>query len=116
MRLHLTQSSVSGQLRHLEEDLGVRLIRRSARQVSLTEVGSAFLLDAQRVLDQADTAARGIQRFQDGRHAGLRVGYLHDAIPERLPVALRRTTHEFPQTQVRLHTGEPAGRTDPGRR
>jgi DNA-binding transcriptional LysR family regulator len=106
-RLHLTQSSVSGQLRHLEDDLGVQLIRRNARQVSLTEVGTEFLRDAQRVLDQADAAAHGVQRFQDGLRASLRVGYLQDAIPQRLPIALRRTTHEYPHTRVLLGTGGP---------
>jgi len=45
-RLHLTQPSVSGQLRQLETDLGVQLIRRNARQVSLTDAGTAFLRDA----------------------------------------------------------------------
>jgi Bacterial regulatory helix-turn-helix protein, lysR family len=63
-RLHLTQSSVSGQLRHPEDDLGVQLIRRNARQASLTEVGTEFLRDAQRVLDQADAAARGSSGFR----------------------------------------------------
>jgi DNA-binding transcriptional LysR family regulator len=108
LALHLTQSSVSGQLRHLEDELGVQLIRRNARQVSLTEVGEVFRASAQRVLDQADAAVRGVQRFQDGLDATLRVGYLRDAIPERFPVALRRTTHEFPQARILLETGDPA--------
>jgi DNA-binding transcriptional LysR family regulator len=107
LALHLTQSSVSGQLRHLEDELGVQLIRRNARQVSLTEVGEVFRASAQRVLDQADAAVRGVQRFQEGLRGTLRVGYLRDAIPERLPAALRRTTHEFPQTRILLHTGDP---------
>jgi DNA-binding transcriptional LysR family regulator len=107
VRLHLTQPSVSGQLRQLEDALGVRLVRRHARQVSLTDVGVAFLRDARRVLDQADAAVSGVRRFQDGLDASLRVGYLYDAIPERLPVALRRTAHDFPQTRILLTTGDP---------
>jgi DNA-binding transcriptional LysR family regulator len=107
LALHLTQSSVSGQLRQLEDDLGVQLIRRNARNVSLTEVGTVFLKDAQRVLDQAGAATREVQRFQDGLRTSLRVGYLHDAIPGRLPLALRRTAHDFPHTRVQLDTGDP---------
>ncbi|MDA0164372.1 LysR substrate-binding domain-containing protein [Solirubrobacter ginsenosidimutans] len=107
LRLHLTQPSVSGQLRQLEADLGVRLIRRNARQVTLTDVGVGFLRDARRVLEQADAAAGGVRRFQDGVRASLRIGYLCDAVPERFPLALRRTAHGFPPTRVVLSTGEP---------
>src|SRR5271168_207231 len=107
VRLHLTQPSVSGQLQQLEAHLGVQLIRRSARQVSLTDAGAAFLKDARRVLEQADTAIGGVRRFQDGRRASLRVGYLPDAVPERLPVALRHTAQEVPRTRVLLSSGSP---------
>jgi DNA-binding transcriptional LysR family regulator len=107
LRLHLTQPAVSGQLRQLEDALGVQLIRRNARQVSLTDVGAGFLRDARRVLDQADAAADGVQRFQDGLRSSLRIGYLSDAMPRRLPVSLRRTAHDFPGTRVQLRTGEP---------
>jgi DNA-binding transcriptional LysR family regulator len=105
-RLHLTQSSISGQLRQLEDQLGVQLVHRNARAVSLTEVGTAFLRDARRLLAQADAAAGGVQRFRDGTDS-VRVGYLHDAIPKRLPLALRRLSHEFPATRILLNTGSP---------
>jgi DNA-binding transcriptional LysR family regulator len=107
LRLHLTQPAVSGQLRQLEDALGVQLIRRNARRVSLTDVGAGFLRDARRVLDQADAAAGGVQRFQAGFRTSLRVGYLSDAIPPRLAVSMRRTAHDFPGTRVVLSTGDP---------
>lgn len=106
LRLHLTQPSVSGQLRQLEEHLGVQLIRRNARQASLTEAGVEFLRGARRVLEQADAAEIAVQRFQAGLCAGLRVGYLGDAIPEALAGALRRTALEFPKTRIVLSTGD----------
>ena len=56
-----------------------------------------------RVLAQAEAAANGVRRARPG----LRIGYLGDAIPERLPAALRRTAHEFPQTRIVLDTAEP---------
>lgn len=106
LRLHLTQPSVSGQLRQLEGHLGVQLIRRNARQASLTEAGVEFLRVARRVLEQADAATSSVQRFQGGLRGGLRVGYLSDAFPEDLPMALRRTAIEFPDTRIVLTTGD----------
>lgn len=106
LRLHLTQPSVSGQLRQLEEHLGIQLIRRNGRPVSLTDAGVEFLRDARRILDQADAAANGIRRFRNGLPAGLRVGYMGDTIPQRLAPALRHTAHDFPDTRLVLSTGE----------
>ena len=106
-RLHLTQPAVSGQLQQLEAALGVQLIHRGARQVSLTEVGVAFLRDARRMLDQARAAQAGVERFQAGRADRLRVGYLADAMPARLPVLLRSVAREHPATELVLRTGEP---------
>ena len=55
VRLHLTQPSVSGQLRQLEDALGVRLVRRHARQVSLTDVG-VVMARTQARLELADSS------------------------------------------------------------
>ena len=41
-RLSLTQPAVSGQIRQLENELGIRLFTRSARRVALTEAGQLF--------------------------------------------------------------------------
>ena len=106
-RLHLTQPSVSGQLRQLEDELGVQLIDRSARQVVLTDVGASFLQDARRVVAQAQAAAGSVQRFQEGAFATIRVGYLHDAIPACVSLALRRTARHRPTTRLLLKTGSP---------
>jgi DNA-binding transcriptional LysR family regulator len=107
VRLHLTQPSVSGQLRQLEDELGVQLIDRSARQIALTDVGASFLRDARRVVAQAEAAAGSVQRFQEGAFATIRVGYLHDAIPACLSLALRRTARHRPTTRLLLKTGSP---------
>ena len=107
LRLHLTQPAVSGQLQQLEAALGVQLVRRSARQVSLTDVGVAFLRDARRMLEQAEAATAGVKRFAQGRTGSLRIGYLADAMPARLPRAVRNVASEFPGTDVVLRRGDP---------
>jgi DNA-binding transcriptional LysR family regulator len=43
-RLHLAQQSVSGHISRLEQRLGVALLRRSTRRVTLTPAGRALLV------------------------------------------------------------------------
>jgi hypothetical protein len=58
-------------------------------------------------VDRGHLNGAEVRRFEDGLDASLCVGYLCDAIPERLPVALRRTAHDFPRTRILLSTGDP---------
>jgi DNA-binding transcriptional LysR family regulator len=52
--LHLAQSAVSQQVRRLEAELGVDLLRRTSRRVDVTEAGQVVLDYARRVLSEVD--------------------------------------------------------------
>jgi DNA-binding transcriptional LysR family regulator len=63
--LSLPKSSVSRSIAHLEADLGVRLLHRTTRKLSLTDAGTAFHQRVSRALadiDEATTAAADLQR------------------------------------------------------
>jgi DNA-binding transcriptional LysR family regulator len=62
-RLHMTQPPLSRQIQQLESELGVQLIERSTRAVTLTPAGMAFLPDARRILQLAEGAAQTVKRF-----------------------------------------------------
>ncbi len=55
-KLHLAQPSLTRQIKDLEQEIGVRLLDRTKRKVSLTDEGKSFLADAKHVL--AHSAAR----------------------------------------------------------
>lgn len=60
-RLHIEQSPLSRTIRALETDLGVVLLRRTARGASLTWAGQIFLQDARRIMlavEQTEARAR----------------------------------------------------------
>ena len=64
-RCHVSQPTLSAQLRKLEEFLGVTLIERRPRRVALTPAGEAVVERALRMLRDADdirALARGSQR------------------------------------------------------
>ncbi len=102
-RLHLSQPAVSGHIKSLESELGVRLFERTPTGMELTAAGRELLDGARRVLDAADDIKRAAQDMQ-GEIAGmLRVGTVADPESNRLGelLALARDTH--PRLKLELH-------------
>ena len=103
-RLRVAQPAVSVQVRKLEEELGVRLLERTPRRVSLTSAGAAFLVEAQRTLSQAERARRAALGVGEHVRERLRVGHLADAIPSELARALGQFARTMPSVAVALET------------
>jgi DNA-binding transcriptional LysR family regulator len=104
-RLYVAQPAVSEQIRKLEAELGVRLFDRTHRSVSLTQPGSALLVEARRVLHQADVAQRAARNAHDSAGSKLRIGYVPDALPASVPRALQALASEAPLVEVSLESG-----------
>src|SRR5215213_7736165 len=101
-RLNIAQPAVSEQIRKLELELGVRLLERTQRSVSLTPAGAAMLPEARSVLGQADTAQRVAREAQTCALGRLRIGYLPDTLPTHVPRLLRSYTAGAPGMRVTL--------------
>lgn len=89
LRLHLSQPPLSQQIQSLEQDLGVRLLERSKRQVKLTEPGRVFLDQARQILAKADEARGQVTAAAAGYSGHLRLAYtvsvsFHPALPRTL--------------------------------
>jgi DNA-binding transcriptional LysR family regulator len=78
----------------------VRLLNRTQRSVSLTEAGAAFLVEARRVLQQAEQARQAARNARDGAHARLRIGY----VAASLPASVARAVHRVGETMSNLQT------------
>jgi len=73
LKLGRTTSSISKQVRALEERLGVRLLNRTTRRVALTEVGIAFRDRVQGVLHDLEDAEMAVGRLHEEPRGVLRV-------------------------------------------
>jgi DNA-binding transcriptional LysR family regulator len=88
--LGVSKSAVSKQVARLEDGLGVRLLNRTTRRLSLTEAGSTFYEACRRVLDEAEAAERAVSNLSAAPRGLLKLnapmsfGFLHlaRAIPE----------------------------------
>jgi LysR family transcriptional regulator, benzoate and cis,cis-muconate-responsive activator of ben and cat genes len=102
LKLHISQPALSRQIRDLEDEIGVLLLERTAKSVSLTEAGRVFLDEARAVLERADQAIRKAQAVT-GADTGLHVGYSPTPTARLLPVTLRAYQLAMPKVRVRLH-------------
>ena len=103
-RLHISQPAVSGQIKALEQQLGVRLFERSASGMGLTPAGRELLTYAQKVIGAADQLRRTAQRLTgaDAVVGRLRVGTVSDPETNRLGDLLAAATAKHPGLDLEL--------------
>jgi DNA-binding transcriptional LysR family regulator len=106
-RVHVAQQVLSTQVRQLEAALGVQLLDRNSRGVTLTPAGRVFVDGARetlRTLERAGAAAGNIGRAVEGRLVvGLRIGAvgIGGGLPARLLEGFERT---HPHVEVAMRT------------
>jgi LysR family transcriptional regulator, hydrogen peroxide-inducible genes activator len=95
-RCHVSQPTLSGQLRKLEESLGVTLFERTSRSVAITPLGEEILLHARLALEQAEQI-EAIARAQRNPMAGpLRLGVIPTVSPYLMPLVLGALKQRYP--------------------
>jgi DNA-binding transcriptional LysR family regulator len=77
--LGIQQPPLSQQIKALEEELGVQLLRRRPRGVELTDAGAAFLERAQVILGEVDRAFASTRRTARGEEGRVVVGFTSSA-------------------------------------
>lgn len=100
--LNLTQSAVSMQLKRLEELLGLELLDRSNRRVSLTASGEQLLGYARRIIHLNDEV---VGRLTDQVYEGeIVLGVPHDIVYPVIPRVLQLFNASFPRVNVNLRS------------
>ncbi|MBZ0269205.1 LysR family transcriptional regulator [bacterium] len=108
-RLHISQPSLSQQIRTLEEDLGARLLDRDRRSVMLTAAGARLLEEGRALLWRIDELGAAVGRVARGEEGRLSVGFVGPAMEGTLPSALRRFRRRHARVQLTLwHRGTDA--------
>ena len=72
-RLGIARSAVSRHIALLEKSVGVRLLNRTTRRMSLTEAGEAYYESCARIVSEAEEAIRRITQLRDEPSGSLKV-------------------------------------------
>jgi DNA-binding transcriptional LysR family regulator len=101
-RLNLSQTALSHRMKKLEDDLGLRLLARTTRQVSLTPAGLDLLPKARQIVDELSQSFETL-REEGRRHQELiAVGCLPTIAASYLPTVLREFAGRFPKVSVKV--------------
>ena len=111
-RCHVSQPTLSAQLRKLEEFLGVSLIERRPRRVGLTPAGEAVVERARRMLRDADDIRALARASQDPLGGQLKLGLIPTLGPYLLPRVAPRIAKALPKLQLMLHEYQTAPLVD----
>lgn len=97
---HVSQPSLSAQVRELEETLGVKLFERDRRRVLVTPAGADLVARARRVLGEAGDLVEAAARLGDPLAGSLRMGIIPTIAPYLLPEAVPAVMTRFPKIKL----------------
>lgn len=101
-RCFVSQPTLSGQIKKMEEELGVAIFERSNRSVEVTPAGKAILALARQMLEHADAITQIARAHQDPLAGPLRIGAIPTLSPYLLPLILQPLKKRYPQTKLVL--------------
>ena len=102
LKLHISQPAVSRQIRDLEDEIGLPLLKRVGKSVRLTEAGRVFLNEARAILERTDEALRNVRALDERQHMDLHVGYSSWGIDRLFHIILNAYSCAMPNVNVRL--------------
>lgn len=101
-RCYVSQPTLSGQIKKLEDELGVTIFERTNRSVEVTPTGEAILEHARRMVEQEDAIIQLAQAHTDPLAGPLRVGAIPTLSPYLMPLILQPLKTQHPQMKLVL--------------
>jgi len=100
-KLHIAQPALSRAIAQLESQLGVRLLERNSRGVTLTAAGEAFMVKARLAVAAQDDLNRTVSGLARGRTQHVEFGFVVAAPGLHSPGPLRGLAEAYPEIEIR---------------
>ena len=99
-REHIAQPALSQQIRRLEQEVGLALVERTTRRVTITEAGKTLVARARRILSEIDAANAEMQALAGVRAGHVSVGTMHTMGPVDVSLALAVFHQRHPAVEL----------------
>jgi LysR family hydrogen peroxide-inducible transcriptional activator len=99
---HVSQPTLSSQIRKLEDELGVTLLERTNKRVDVTPVGRQILEHATRAIAEVGQIESVAQAARDPLVGALRLGVIPTLAPYLLPLILAPLRESYPGLEIEL--------------
>lgn len=99
---HVSQPTLSSQVRKLEEELGVTLLERTNKRVDLTQVGRQIVVHAREALAQAAQMEAVARAARDPLMGPLKLGVIPTLAPYLMPKILNPLREAYPGLVIEL--------------
>jgi DNA-binding transcriptional LysR family regulator len=105
---HIAQPAMSQQIRRLEDELGLAVVERTTRRVSLTEAGELLVVRARRILAELDAARTELEALRGIQSGHVTIGAMHTMSPVdlSLPLAVFAERHPGVRFTIREQSSE----------
>lgn len=103
-RLHTVQSSLSQQIKDLEQEVGMDLVDRKGKKIALTSEGEAFLTYAKLSVENADMAIKSARQVAEKRQSKIRIGFLNVAEIKVMPLIINKLKDTFQDIDIILQS------------
>jgi len=114
-QMGITPPAVSRRLAQLEHRLGVRLLHRTTRRISLTPEGDMYLQDGARILGELEALEHAVTGAQSSPRGLLRLAATLGFGRTHIAPALSAFAREYPEVEVQLHlTDRPVNLVEQG--
>ncbi len=107
-RLGMAQPALSRQMKHLEENLHVKLFERGSRRIRLTEAGQVLYSRVETILGMVDGTVREISEIGNGSKGVIRIGTITTSGAMILPELIARFHKIFPEVTFEIWEAEGA--------
>lgn len=101
-RCFVSQPTLSGQIKKLEQELGVAVFERTNRSVEVTPAGEGIIAHARLIMEQADAIRQLAQSYKDPVAGPMRVGAIPTISPYLMPLILKPLQMHYPQMRLVL--------------
>lgn len=105
--LHVSQPAVSHQLKALEDELNLKLLKRTRRNVELTPAGLSFYTDTKDIVSRINTAIAKSKSFSETYKSTLSIGYEGNIFETKyFPEIMRAFKKKHPHVFIHLKTAD----------